>query len=129
VTPASFDYDVALARLARLIVILGLLGTGIAGRFAGLGGAGGFLIGTTAAYLNFRLLERVVNRLGGDRKGGKSTGVRLFIQFGLFVLGAFAIIVVSGFKPSLGAALAGFFVCPVAAVLEILYELLTYGHS
>ena len=61
------------------------------------------------------------------RNRPKRRGVRLFIQFALFVLGAFVILRLSGFN--VVAALCGFLVCPAAVMLEILYELFTYGHS
>jgi hypothetical protein len=60
-------------------------------------------------------------------KPPKVSGVWLFIQFGLCVIGAFVIIRLSGFN--VVAALCGFLVCPAAVMLEILYELFTYGHS
>ena len=51
----------------------------------------------------------------------------MFIRFAFFVLGAFVILRFSGFN--IVVALCGFLVCPAAVMLEILYELLTYGHS
>ena len=84
------------------------------------------------AYLNFRLIERFVNRLGSlaaaePANPPKAPGIRLFLQFALFVLGAFVILRLSGFN--VVVALCGFLVCPAAVMLEILYELFTYGHS
>jgi hypothetical protein len=77
------------------------------------------------------VIERFVNRLGelamASGKPPKARGIRLFIQFILFVLGAFVILRLSGFNVT--AAFCGFLVCPVAVMLEILYELFTYGHS
>ncbi len=127
-----FDFDKGIARIPPLIVVLGLAGTGMAGRMGGLLYAGSFLAGAIAAYLNFRVIERFVNRLGelalaASSKPPKIRGIRLFIQFILFVLGAFVILRLSGFNVI--AALCGFLVCPAAVILEILYELLTYGHS
>ena len=91
-----------------------------------------FLVGAIAAWFNFRLIEGFVNKLGRlaaaePGKPPKVSGVWLFIQFALFALGAFVIIRVSGFN--VVAALCGFLVCPVAVMVEILYELFTYGHS
>jgi hypothetical protein len=127
-----FDFDKGIARVPPLIGILSLVGTGVAGRMGGFLYAGSFLVGATAAYVNFRLIERFVDRLGQLALAGSSNlpkvrGVRLFIQFILFVLGAFVILRLSGFNVI--AALCGFLVCPAAVILEILYELLTYGHS
>jgi hypothetical protein len=127
-----FDFDKGIARIPPLIVVLGLAGAGVAGRMGGFLYAGSFLAGAIAAYVNFRVIERFVNRLGelalaGPSKPPRVRGVRLFIQFILFVLGAFVILRLSGFNVI--AALCGFLVCPAAVILEILYELLTYGHS
>lgn len=124
--------DKGIARVPALIGVLGLLGSGVAWRVWGISHAVAFLVGAVAAYFNFRLLERFVNRLGSlvaaePGKALKVSGVMLFIQFALFVAGAFVIIRVSGFN--VVAALCGFLVCPAAVIVEILYELFTYGHS
>ncbi len=58
------DLDRAIARIPRWIVILGLLGTLFAGRTRGAPYAGAFLVGAAAAWFNFRLIERAVDRLG-----------------------------------------------------------------
>jgi hypothetical protein len=126
------DFDKGIARIPVLIAVLGLLGSGAAWRVGGISAATAFLIGVAAAYFNFRLLERFVNRLGrlAAAEPGKPpnvSGVMLFIQFALFVAGAFVIIRVSGFN--VVAVLCGFLVCPAAVMVEILYELFTYGHS
>lgn len=127
------DVDRAIARIPRWIVVLGLLGTGFAGRMGGAPYAGAFLVGAAAAWFNFRLIERAVNRLGrlasapDAKPAGKGTGVWMFIQFAVLVSGAFVILKYSGFN--VAAAFFGFLVCPAAAIAEIVYELLTYGHS
>jgi hypothetical protein len=127
------ELDRAIARIPRWMAALGLLGGGIAGRIGGASYAGAFLVGAAAAWLNFRLIERTVNRLGrlasatSAKPAGKGTGAWMFIQFAVLVLGAFVILGYSGF--SLAAAVFGFLVCPAAAIAELVYELLTYGHS
>lgn len=126
------DLDKGIARVPVLIAALGLVGGCVAWPVAGIGWAVAFLVGTVAAYFNFRLLEHFVNRLGRlaaaePGKPPKVSGVWLFIQLALFVLGAFVIIRVSGFN--VVAALCGFLVCPAAVMVEIVYELFTYGHS
>lgn len=126
------DYERALARLPKWMALLGVLGTGLAARYAGLSGAAGFLLGAAAAWLNLRLIERAVNRIvrltsadPGTVKQG--SGVRIFVQFAIFATFAFVILRFTGFN--LMAALLGFLVCPAAAILEIVYEIFTYGHS
>ena len=125
------DYDRALARVPRWIVALGLIGTAAAGRMGGLRYAAAFLVGAAAAYVNFQLIERAVNKLGrlamNESKPPRASGVRMFIRFAFFILGAFVILRLSGFN--FVVALCGFLVCPAAVLAEIFYELLTYGHS
>ncbi|HEY3827251.1 MAG TPA: ATP synthase subunit I [Bryobacteraceae bacterium] len=128
----AFDLDKGIARIPLLIAVLGLLGSGAAWRVGGIAYASAFLVGAAAAYFNFRLLERFVDRLGKavaaePARPRKAAGVVLFVQFALFVLVAFVILRLSGFN--VVAALCGFLVCPAAVMLEILYELFTYGHS
>lgn len=128
----DLDFDRGIARVPPLIVALGLIGSVSGWRVFGIAWAGAFLVGAAAAYLNFRLLEAFVNRLGRlavatPAKPPKVSGVRLFIQFALCVMGAFVILRLSGFN--VAAALWGFLVCPAAVMLEIVYELITYGHS
>jgi hypothetical protein len=126
------DYERALARLPNWMLLLSVIGTGFAARYAGLSGAAGFLLGAMAAWLNLRLIERGVNRIvrmiaaepGTVNAGG---GIRIFVQFAVFATLAFVILRFTGFN--LMAALLGFLVCPAAAIVEIVYELFFYGHS
>ncbi len=126
------NIDQAIARVPKWIIALGLLGTGVAGRLGGMPYAGSFLAGAGAALLNFWLIERFVNRLGqaaiaGDPKAAAGRSFRMFIRFLFIGLGAFVILRLTGIN--VVAALCGFLVCPAAVILEIFYELLTYGHS
>ena len=114
------------------MLFLAVIGAGIAGRRAGLTGAAGFAVGALAAWLNLRLIERGVNRIvrlaaaEPGRVGGGS-GVRIFIQFAACAILVFVILRFTGF--SLMAALFGFLVCPAAVIMEIVYELIAYGHT
>jgi hypothetical protein len=126
------NIDQAIARVPKWIIALGLSGTGVAGYLGGVPYAGSFLAGAAAALLNFWLIERFVNRLGaaaiaGESKTGGATSFRMFIRFLFIGLGAFVILRFTGI--TIVAALCGFLVCPAAVVLEIVYELLIYGHS
>jgi len=92
----------------------------------------GFLLGAAGAWVNLRVLERFVDKMGAaamaeQRTVGKGSGVWLFLQFLGLVIGAFVILKVSGLN--IVAALCGFLVLPAAVLLEIVYELLTYGHA
>jgi hypothetical protein len=128
----SADYERALARIPNWIAVLGLIGSGIAWRYAGLSGAAGFMAGAIGAWLNFLLIERGVTRIIrlASSEPGKvrlGSGVRMYVQFAILAVIAFVILRFTGFN--LKAAICGFLVCPLAAVIEIVYELLTYGHS
>jgi len=130
--PVFKGYDEGIARLPKWIFWLGLLGAPVAGRWYGVPAALGFLLGAGCAYLNFRLIERFADRLGqlatGDPASARATrGGGLFFQFLGLVAGAVVILKVS--QLNVVAAMCGFLVCPAAVLLEILYELLTYGHS
>lgn len=125
------DFNRAIDRLPRWTILLGALGTAVAFARFGLASGGGFLFGAIAAYLNLWLVVRAVDRiakLAGEpgRKVGGKAGLGVFIQFGALILAAFAIIGFSGFDRM--AALFGFLCCPAAAVLEIVYELVTLKH-
>jgi hypothetical protein len=126
------EFDRAIARLPLWILSLAAVGTAVAGMWCGIRCAGGFLAGAVAAYFNFRMIERAANRIArlakeGSAGTGGRTGAALLIQFGIFVLAVFVILRFSGFN--MAAAFCGFFVCPAAAILEIVYELSRYGHS
>ncbi len=120
------QFEAAIARLPRWLLALAILGTAVAGSFKGLSAAGGFLVGAIAAWFNLRLVERFVDRLAREaaRNPGKRRRAGVLVKLTGLLLAAFVIIRYSGF--SMGAALLGFFVCPAAVVLEIVYELLTY---
>lgn len=130
-----FDFDAALVRVPRWMFLLTVVGLPFAFRLGAVESGEGFLGGALLGYVNFRIIERAVNRIsseatgatGTERKPGAGRGAWLFFQFGICALLAFVIIRHSGVN--LVAAFWGFLVCPSAVVLEILYELLTYGHS
>ncbi len=111
---------------------LSVIGVVFEARVGGLQCIPGFILGCGAAWLNLRLIERAVNRiirLAGAESGKVKTGsgVAIFLQLAVFATIAFVILRFTGFN--LMAAMLGFLVCPVAAVVEILYELFFYGHS
>ena len=123
-------FDKAIIRIPRWILGLALAGTVFAGFRYGLSAAGGFLTGALAASLNFWLIERAASRITrlaqhcGEKSGG-GTGTWIFIQFTGLILGALAIIMVSGFSRS--AAFCGLLAAPAAVILEVVYELVTPG--
>ncbi|HVY95022.1 MAG TPA: ATP synthase subunit I [Bryobacteraceae bacterium] len=126
-TPA--DYDRALRRIPSWMAVLTLIGAPIAFHKAGIGAMSGFLLGAAAAWLNLRLIIRAVNRIvrvaaSQPEKVRTGSGVRVFAEFAVFAALAFVILGFTGF--SLKAAILGFFVCPAAAIAELVYGLFTY---
>jgi hypothetical protein len=126
------DIDRAIARVPKWMVGLGLLGTGWAGRLGGLPYAAPFALGVATALVNFWLIDRFVSRLGKlasgeSRKPPARMGFRMFIRFLFIALGGFVILRLTGIN--VVAVLCGLLVCPAAVMLEIVYELLIYGHS
>lgn len=126
------NFDAGIERLPKWILGLAVAGTGLAGQFYGLAAALGFLLGSAGAYVNLRLIVLFVDRLGRLAMGSagnapRTRGTGLFLLFLGLIAGAFVILKVSGLN--IVAALWGFLVCPAAVLLEILYELFTYGHS
>jgi len=124
---SDFDYAGAIARIPRWLLALATIGTLVALLRFGVSIAGGFLLGALAAWVNLKLVERAARRVTATAEDAtqpaRRSGARgLFIQFSALILGAFVIIFFSGFSKS--AAFAGFFVCPAAVLLEILYELM-----
>ena len=126
-TPA--DFDRAIGRIPSWMAVITLIGAPIVFRKAGAGAMTGFLLGAAAAWLNLRLIERAVNRIvrlaaAQPEKVRVKSGVRVFAEFAVFAAIAFVILRFTGF--SLKTAMLGFFVCPAAAIAEIVYELFTY---
>ena len=120
---AEFDYNKAIARIPRWLLALASLGTVYCLFRYDVSIAGGFLLGALAAWVNLWLVVRAASRVTEtDEERRTSRAGLLFIQFSGLVLGVFVIMQLSGFNT--GAAFAGFFLCPAAAVLEIVYELL-----
>ena len=85
-------------------------------------------------WINLRLIERLVNRISRQALSSEPgnvhpqrAGFGLLMRFIALISVAFVIIRYSGF--SLGAVLCGFLVCPAAAILEIVFELLKYDHT
>lgn len=128
----AVDYERALSRLPKWMIVLGVPGTGLVVRYAGLSGGTGFLLGALAAWLNLQLIERGVDRIirmmaSEPGKVRARSGVRMFAQFAVIAAIALVILKFTGFN--LMAALLGFLVCPAAVLVEIVYELFSYGHS
>jgi len=133
-TPQQATFEAAIARLPRWILGLAVTGTVVTATFLGVRAAGGFLLGSIGAWINLRLIERLVNRISRQALSSEAANIHprragfgLLIRFIALISVAFVIIRYSGF--SLGAVFCGFLVCPAAAILEIVFELLKYDHT
>ena len=124
---ADTFYDVALERIRRFMLLLGIVLTLTCwARFGGrvaLGFAGGCLI----AYVNFYWLKRVVSGLAdratssGDRVSGSGVVTRFLLRYFFMGLGGYVIFQIS--RASLYGLLAGLFLPVLAIGCEAGYEL------
>jgi hypothetical protein len=128
-------YDRAIRRIYILIPALGLGGALAICGVKGWQWGAGFLVGASAAFLNFRWLHQVVNALGrtSEPLAGNETDqearplVRRHLIFFLCIryllLGIGGYVILKKFGLGLEAALFGLLVPVAAAVSEILFEL------
>ncbi len=121
----SLDLPQTVGRVSRAIVAIGLVGTGLAGLRGGWTLAAGFLIGSVAAYFNFRNLSRVVGNLGTANSSG-SAGAIAWILFRLILLVAGAFVIIRLTSISILAVFVGLCVPVAAVILETIFEL-TYA--
>ncbi|MDE3197061.1 MAG: hypothetical protein KGN84_11990 [Acidobacteriota bacterium] len=126
--------DAAVSRLPRWLAALGVLGTLGALRYYGLATACAFLLGAAAAWVNLKLIEQAVDRIGSLARSGGAARVKptrravwMLVRFVAVAVTAFVILGYSGI--SIIAAFCGFLVCPAAVIVEIVYELVKYEHS
>ena len=126
--------EAAVSRLPKWLIGLGILGTLGALRYYGVRTAVAFLLGSAAAWINLKLIEQAVNRIGrlassGDASRAKPQrrAVWMLVQFIGVAISAFVILKYSGI--SIIAVFCGFLVCPAAVIVEIVYELVKYEHS
>ena len=121
------DLDLAVERIVRITVAIGVTGAAIYFALDGWRGGCGFLLGAVLSYLNFRWLKRTVSALGQTAKGKPPrawVAVLSGLRYLLLGLGAYVIVRFSEIR--LTAFLAGLFAPAAAVILEILFEL-TYG--
>jgi hypothetical protein len=117
-THAEF-YERALARILRLTIALGAIGSVVTLYLHGPRIANGFLLGSVLSGFNFYSLRRLVESLDGT--GGVSTG---FFALRYFLVGGMVYVIVKILSVTLVAVLAGLAVSAAAVIIEILYELI-----
>ncbi len=116
----------ALARIRRLMLGLGILGTAVLGLWKGPAWAAGFLAGALAAMLNFRWLERLAAGLDPARGARRMRWAVLFgLRYLLLGAGGYAIVKVFGLSGL--AILVGLLAAAAAVLAELIYELVHAG--
>jgi hypothetical protein len=126
VTTPSDDvfFDRARARIARLTLAIGVLGSAL-GLLRGWRWSLGFAAGAVVSWINYRWLKQIVDALGG-RRPKRRTAVLAGLRYLLLAIGAYVILKSS--VVSLPAALFGLFTAVAAVLIEILFELV-YARS
>ena len=110
----------AVARIWKLIWIMGAGGTVALLVWRGWTWSAGWLLGTAASALNFRWLHQLANSLGGEAAKPRKA---VFLGLRYVFLGGGAYVILKYSAISLPAALSGLFVSVAAVILEILFEL------
>ena len=114
----ELGFERATSRIARNMLWIALLGTAVALWAGGWKWGAGFLLGSLAAWFNYRWLKRLVEALGGGRRPGS---VWLASRYILLGVGSYVIL---RFSPiSAAAVVTGMFVLIAAIFVEILFEL------
>lgn len=119
--PDDARYDLAVARIVRVIGILAGAGTLIILLWRGWQWAAGFALGAAISWVNFRWLKRITDAIGGAGQARPQSAVILGLRYLLLGGGAYVILRYSSI--SLPAALLGLFVSVAAVIFEILIEL------
>jgi hypothetical protein len=112
-------------RVPRWILVVGAVGTPIAGIYAGPLGALGFFLGAAGSWWNYKHLQRVVKELAiaaAERKSPNGARLALGVFLRLLVVGGLAIVILTYTKVRPVAFLVGLFASCFAIILEILYE-------
>lgn len=114
----ELDFERASRRIARILAAVAVAGTALAGVAGGWKWAAGFLVGSAAAWFNFRWLKRLVGALGGERT---PSSFRLALRY--FLLGGCGYVIVRFSSMPMPAVIAGMLVLIAAIFIEILFEL------
>ena len=113
--------DTAVARIWKLIAVLGVAGALLLLALRGWTWSAGWLLGCAVSALNFRWLKQIADSLGGTVAAKPRKAVFLGLRYVFLGAGAYVILKYSAI--SLPAALSGLFVSVAAVVVEILFEL------
>jgi hypothetical protein len=118
--PTGPDYDRAADRIGRIVIILGILGTGAGLVWKGWRWGGGFFVGALISSLNYRWLRALVESLGTDRPRARGS---VFLAFRYLLLGVLAYVIVRFTSVSLLALFVGVLVLTGAVLIEAVIEI------
>ena len=119
-TPDELWMERAVARIWKLICVIGAGGAIALLAWRGWSWGAGWVIGTAASALNFRWLKQLTEALGGEAAKPRKA---VFLGMRYVLLGGGAYVILKYSAISLPAALSGLFVSVAAVILEILLEL------
>jgi len=117
-TQDELGFDRATRRIARNMLWIAALGTASALAAGGWKWGAGFLLGSIAAWVNYRWLMRLVQALGDGRRPGNAWLASRYI-----LLGAGCYVILRFSPISARAVVTGMFVLIAAIFVEILFEL------
>ena len=117
-------YKRPLARIRRIIVVLGIGGTVYVSIAYGWQTGLGFLVASIASYWSVWRWHRVVESLGPDSVRERIPVSRFILQFRLLAIVGY--VIVKYLQVNRLVAVSGLLVGAAAVILEILYEL-AYG--
>ena len=115
-------YDRAVARIFRLTIGVGLIGTLVATARLGVRGGAGFALGALVSLLGFHTIRGVASAIGGGSSVRAASFATLFLlRYALLGLALYVIVKYLEVSPM--ALLAGLFAAVAAVLAEVLYEL------
>lgn len=115
-------YDRAIARIFRLTIAAGLIGTVITAIKFGIRDGAGFAVGALVSLFAFRSIRGFAFAIGGDSNPRAAAFAALFLLRYALIGGAIYVIV-KYLEVSPMALLAGLFASIAAVLAEVLYEL------
>jgi len=118
--PDPLSFEVAAARIGRILAVVAVLGTCGALAIGGWKTGAGFLLGAAISGLNYHWLHKLVASLGA---GGRPRYRSVVLGFRYLLLGGGAYVILRLSSISLRAVLAGLFVLTAALFVEVICEL------
>lgn len=118
----SFQLDVAVGRMKRIMAVLAGLGCLVFAAAKGLDWGAGFLLGALISIASFHWTHRFVMAIGPGGEAKPRTWKSVLLGARYLIIAAVVYAIISSFGLNILAALCGLLIAAVAALLEILYE-------